>query len=259
MTQGFDVQAQGRHRVGDPVEFLLGDFTLWHGKHGDLVHAQPDEIGGGVQLQHIQGTEHLIHQPGHQGQGTPLGTITEEGVEDGLDLMQVGLDLLSNLGGEQFFLRLTRKIIEQRQAGQGFQRFPGIERGTQATAQQCRLSREFVTEDLEVIQGVLGKQQAGGQFQMQGFVLHGLGYAGERLAHLCQGIGQFLERGVAQSPRHFATVAEHLLQGGQGIGLARGIAQPVLLGLLQRLAQTLERGPVLCLGVRGGRGRQMPT
>ena len=97
------------------------------------------------------------------GEITALADITEESIENLLDLAEVALDFLGDLADQQFFLCLARHLVEQRNFGVCLRHLAGNAAVDPGNG-NVYLVREIAAQTQEILLRILREEQAGGHF-----------------------------------------------------------------------------------------------
>ena len=246
VSQRIEINSKGGQRFRHPVEILRRNEMRFARCLGDREMFDPldrfaDQIGGDIQLQNIERAENLLHQIRRHGHAGAIAGIAEEAVEDDLDLVQVGLNFLRYLRYNQLFLRRPRYLVEHRDGGDRRSIEMRVDGGLQSHRLGVGLSRKFIVQCSKVFGRVLRKQKRCRHLQLQGFVLGGVGLAWQALRHRLHDAGQRLHVRVGQVSRGLEQGKSGMLEGLQALGVAGAIANPVILGAGQVVAQCRQQ------------------
>ncbi len=170
VLQRFDEETDQRQLLRKPLEVRFMRDIFRRREVPDVGRALLQNDHSTVVTHHRQRADDLSHRGFQTIQiGTLLG-IAEEAIEGLLDLRQVVLNLSGNLADQQFFLHLTRHLVEQWQLGFWWQRRAG-DAGTNPLDHDVDLMRKAAVEVLNISLCALGQQDGGGGFHRQGVVL----------------------------------------------------------------------------------------
>ena len=208
-------------------------------------------------MQDVEGADDLFHQRWHHRQIAALRRIAEELVEDVFGLVEVGLDFLGDLGQDQFFLSGVRELVEQIHLRNTRGVEHRVDGGLQAHRLGVALALELGAEMREVVDGVLREQQGSRHFQLQGFVLAGVGGAGQALGHGLDDAGEGLQGAVGQACAALEQGQGGVLEGSQAFRAARAVAHPMVLGARQAVLQIVQMGQMRRCQVAAGLGWQI--
>ena len=166
MLHRIDKETDHRQFVGHPFEIRF----LWHvfgtGKMADFLGALVQGRHCAFLAHDRQRTGNLMQRCTQGGKLVALVRVTEEGVEHLLDLRQIALNLLRHLTNQQFFLRLARHFVEQRNFRTGLRRRSG-NTGVDARHGDIDLIGKIAPQALEILLRILRQQDGRGDFHQQ--------------------------------------------------------------------------------------------